>query len=49
VTYGGAMFNVEHLSPTDWGWIILLTSPVLILPDLVRCVRNVILSKTQNR
>ena len=39
-TYGGAMFNVERLSLADWGWIILITSPVLIVPDVVRFIYN---------
>lgn len=45
VTYGGAMFNVQGLSFADWGWIILITSPILIVPDILRCVSNAILRK----
>ncbi len=40
VTYGGAMFNVAPLTASDWGWILLITSPVLIIPDVVRFVCN---------
>lgn len=40
VTYANTMFNVERLSPTDWCWILLLTSPVLLIPDIYRCIRN---------
>ena len=40
VTFGGQMFTVAPLSLADWGWILLLTSPVLIVGDLVRFVKN---------
>lgn len=40
VTYAGGMFNVSRLSLSDWGWILLITSPVLIIPDIVRCIIN---------
>ena len=42
VTYAGAMFNVAPLTLTDWGWILLITSPVLVVSDIVRFVRNMI-------
>lgn len=42
VTYGGRMFNVSSLSLSDWGWILLITSPVLIISDIVRFVRNIL-------
>jgi Ca2+-transporting ATPase len=35
----GDLFSVSALSFSDWMWIIALTSPVLILPDIVRLVR----------
>jgi len=35
----GAFFEVSPLPLTDWGWILLCTSPVLILPDLYRFIR----------
>ena len=40
VTYAGGMFNVAPLSPADWGWILLLTSPVLFVSDIIRFIRN---------
>ena len=39
VTFAGELFNVSPLSVTDWGWILLITSPVVLFPDLVRSVR----------
>lgn len=40
VQYGGAMFEVEApLTMEEWGWILLCTSPVLIVPDIFRTVR----------
>ena len=45
VTYGGTMFNVAPLSLADWGWILLITSPVLLVPDIVRFVWNVVKRK----
>lgn len=40
VTYAGKMFNVAQLSLSDWGWILLITSPVLVIADIVRFVRH---------
>ena len=40
VTYAGRMFNVSPLSLSDWCWVLLITSPVLIVSDLVRFVCN---------
>ena len=40
VTFGGQMFTVAPLSPADWGWILVLTSPVLIVGDLVRYFKS---------
>ena len=45
VTYGGTMFNVTPLSLADWGWILLITSPVLLVADIVRFVWNVVKRK----
>ncbi len=42
VTFAGPLFNVSRLSFSDWMWMLLLTSPVLIVADVVRTVRNVI-------
>ena len=40
VTFMGEMFNVSPLSIKDWGWLMLVTSPVLILPDIKRFIIN---------
>lgn len=40
VTYAGTMFNVAPLTLSDWGWICLITFPVLIIPDIIRCICN---------
>ena len=40
VTFAGQLFSVERLSFADWGLIMLLTSPVLIVADVARFVRN---------
>ena len=43
VTYASSMFNVAPMQHwSDWGWILLITSPVLILSDIVRFIRNMI-------
>ena len=36
----GEMFGVTALSRHDWLWLLLLTSPILILGELVRLVRK---------
>lgn len=38
VTFASELFNVAPLSLEDWGWILLATSPVLIIPDIARLV-----------
>lgn len=38
VNLAGNFFEVEALSAADWGWIFLLTSIVLIIPDIIRAV-----------
>ena len=40
VTYASALFNVAPLHGHDWMWILLITSPVLIIPDVFRFVSN---------
>ena len=40
VTFLGEMFNVSALSLNDWGWLLLITSPVLILPDIKRWISD---------
>lgn len=42
VTYAGAMFNVAPLTLSDWGWILLITSPVLVVSDIARFIRNMV-------
>ncbi len=43
----GEMFNVDSLSWNDWGLIILATSPVLIIADLVRYAKNALFSTSK--
>ena len=40
VTFAGQMFNVAPLAASDWLWLILITSPVLIIPDLYRTLTH---------
>ncbi|MBR4441459.1 MAG: calcium-translocating P-type ATPase, PMCA-type [Bacteroidales bacterium] len=40
VEVGGRMFNVTHLNITDWITIILCTSPVLIIGELLRILKK---------
>ena len=40
VNFASDLFNVEPISLSDWGYILLLTSPVLIIPDVVRFVKS---------
>lgn len=40
VTFAGAMFNVSRLSSADWGWILLITSPVLIAGEILRLFKS---------
>lgn len=42
VTFAGGMFNVSPLSFSDWGWILLITSPVLVVSDTIRCICNIV-------
>ena len=39
VNFAGKMFSVTALSLQDWLQILLLTSPVLIVSDLLRTIR----------
>ncbi len=39
VSFAGKLFSVAPLSIADWGWIILLTSPVVIIPEVVRLIK----------
>lgn len=38
VNLAGNFFEVEALSAADWGWIVLLTCDVLLVPDVFRAV-----------
>ena len=42
VTFAGDIFHVSALSVTDWLWILILTSPVLVFPDVVRYIENIV-------
>ena len=42
VNFCGPIFEVEPLSMQDWGLILLITSPIMIVPDLIRAIRQVI-------
>ena len=42
VSFAGKMFNVSPLQAQDWLWIMLITSPVLFVADIVRTVRNLV-------
>lgn len=41
VTFSGKIFNVIPLSFQDWLWIILGTSPVMIIGELIRFIKSV--------
>ena len=40
VSCAGELFSVAPLSATDWGWIMVITSPVVIVPEIVRLVKR---------
>ena len=40
VNYCGPAFNVEALSLQDWAWTLLLTSPILVIPDIIRGIKR---------
>ena len=42
VNFCGPIFEVEPLSMQDWGLILLITSPIMIVPDLIRAIRQVV-------
>lgn len=48
VTFAGRMFNVSPLEPQDWLWILAITSPVLIVADIVRTIVNIVKTHTKN-
>jgi Ca2+-transporting ATPase len=39
VSFAGELFSVAPLAAADWGWILLLTSPVVIIPEIIRLFR----------
>lgn len=41
VNCAGRFVNVAAIKPMDWLWLLLLTSPILLIPDLYRFVRNI--------
>ncbi len=38
ITFGGDVFSAAPLSLSDWGWLLLLTMPVLLIGDIVRWI-----------
>ena len=40
VSFAGQFFSVEPLSVEDWGWLLLITSPVLIVSDIYRLLTS---------
>lgn len=40
VQFGGAVFRTVPLDAATWGWLLLLTSPVLIVGEVVRWVKR---------
>ncbi len=47
VNFAGPLFNVTRLEPMDWLLILLVTSPVLVVPDIVRYVSSRINAKKE--
>ncbi|NPD92535.1 calcium-translocating P-type ATPase, PMCA-type [Xylanibacter muris] len=45
VTFGGKMFRTEPLDMETWMWIILLTSPVMVIGELMRFVSRMVNKK----
>lgn len=37
---GYELFEVAPLSLREWGWLLLVTAPILVIPDAVRCVMS---------
>ena len=42
VTFAGDIFNVKPIKAEDWMLLIAITSPVLIVPDIVRFVSGIV-------
>lgn len=41
VTFGGELLNVTPLSLSDWIWIVVLTSPVLLIGEVIRAFKRI--------
>ena len=42
VNLDGVMFNVAPLTASDWVYIIIATSPIAFVPDIIRTIQNII-------
>ncbi len=40
VSCAGELFSVAPLTLSDWGWIMVITSPVVIIPEIVHLVKR---------
>ena len=40
VTFAGEMFGVERLGLADWLFLLVITSPILIIGEIGRMVKN---------
>ena len=40
VNFASDLFSVSPLPMSDWLWLLLITSPVVIIPDIIRFVTN---------
>lgn len=45
VNVAGNFFDAAPLEMRDWGWLMLITSPIFIIPDLYRSVKRLITKK----
>jgi hypothetical protein len=45
----GAFFDVAPLSWSDWWLILLCTSPVLLIPDIWRFIRNLFSAQREKK
>lgn len=45
VNCAGSIFGVEALTLSDWGYILLITSPVLVIGDIIRFIKNILANK----
>ena len=42
VSCAGELFSVAPLSAADWGWIMVITSPVVIVPEVIRLIKRLL-------